>query len=205
MKYYLSVFFVVVGVIMASNWQGCMAAFSANYSLSASFPNGIHVPQFQSSLEKVIWGNTFLGIVVTGDVVEVQFVDPVVRGVKIVLDAYVGGYTGASLLQDFCADLPDANVNITEAMVKLGVIVTNCTADRTYTLMTATEMVVSGRYRGKFVLVNNGVGIATIGIGTGGSTPNNMTVAAGTATKFRYGVTNDITGSHAYLVLRTSK
>ena len=109
-----------------------------------------------------------------------------------------------SLLNRFCADLPDANVDITEAMVKLGVIVSTCTVDRTYTLMTATEIVDSKLYIGKFVFVNNGVGAATIAMGTGGSTPNNMVVAAGTAAQFMYTVTNDITGSHAYLVLRTS-
>lgn len=192
-------------MLLAMWLAGCLAVANYDYSLSADFPNGIVVVEFESHIEKGdLYNATLVGVTVTGDVVNIQFQNSLLPVQDTVLNFLVKSYSTISLLNRFCADLPDASINLTEEMVSLGVLVTNCTASRTYTLMTATDMVASRKYIGKFVLVNNGVASATIGMGTGGTTPNNMVVLASTAAQFVYTVTNDITGSHAYLVLRTS-
>ena len=193
-------------LICAFAWGTASAAPTTyTYGLSANFTNGILVPEFESEIVKAnIYNATLIGVTLTGDVVDIQFQNPLSNGKIRALNFLIGRHTATSLLNKFCEDLPDASITLTNAMVKLGVIVTTCTVARTYTLMTATEMVDAQAYTGKFFLVNNGSANATIAMGTGGSTPSDMIVVPGVPGQFMYTVTNDITGSHAYIVLRVS-
>ena len=173
------------------------------YSVSSDFPNGIDGQVLHKAIVKAdLSGVTITGVTIVGDVVDIIFQDVLTATQEYILDVHVAQHIATSLINQFCADLPDSNVSITEAMVQLGVIVTDCTADRTYTLMTATEMVTSGKNIGNFYFINNGSANATIGMGTGGSTPNDMVVVPGVPAHFMYTVTNKLIGSQAYIVLR---
>lgn len=179
------------------------AATTYTYSLSGDFPNGaINLPEFESEIEKGLYNISLIGVSLTGDVVDIVFADPISQGHQYVLGRYASNHLATSLLNRFCEDLPDSNLSLTNAMVKKGVLVSTCTAARTYTLMTATEMVDSRVYSGKFWLINDGSASATLGMAAGGTTNHNMVVLVGTTAQFLYTVTNDITGSHAYLVMR---
>ena len=205
MKYqvfHVSLLMLLVVIILGFASPGCLAVSTYTYSLSNNFTNGINVPEFESTIEKGLVNVTLIDVTVTGDVVDINFQDPISVGHQFVLGIYVTEHSVTSLLDRSCATLPDADDTITSAMIRLGLLVTSATSARTYTLMTATEMVDAGVSTGKFFLKNTGSASVTLGLGTGGTTTDDMVVVSGVPAQFICIVTNDITGSHAYVVLR---
>lgn len=195
---------VLMAILMGCTPPGCLAAASTyTYSLSADFTNGaINAPQLGSDVQRDFRNVSLIDVVVTGDVVDINFQWPLSDAHQRVLDRYVYSHNSATLLNQFCADLPDRDLQLTNAMVKLGVLVSTCTKAVSYSFLNATAMVDSRVSSGKFWLINDGTGEATLAMGTGGSTNHNMVVLPGTKAKFLYTVTNNIAGSHAYLVMR---
>ena len=201
-----SLFLFVILIVSIFTWCGVSAVPNIyTYSLSLNFTHGCNAPQFQSELEKAGFrNNTVLNVTIVNDDVNIEFQYPLdylqIRGLR----SLAAWHTTTALINDFCADLPDAPTTITLEMVKLGVLVTQCTVARDYTFLTATEIVETREYNGKFVFMNDGSAAATIVMGTGGSTNHNMVVSANAVGQFMYATTNDITGSHAYMLFRVS-
>ena len=173
-----------------------------DYSKTIDFPRGLEVGKLMDQIRAnpgIL--KTLMGTNMIDNVVSILFDANLMSSEMIALDAVILAHTPDTLLEQFCVELPDADSTITSAMVRVGLMIANSTVTRTYTMMTATQMLLDGESRGSFYFVNTGSATATVAVVAGMKSKGSLSVAAGGNGHFMYSLTNVRKGSEMYILV----
>ncbi len=193
---------LIITVMTYSSLPTTAATAKYDYIKNLDFPQGLEIGKFMAQIRaKPGITQSLMGVNMILNAVTVKF-DASLTGSEILaLDAVVSAHAPDTLLEQFCVTLPDADSTITSAMVQVGLLITNSAVTRTYTMMTATQMILDGESRGSFYFLNTGSATATVAIAAGMKSEGSLSVAAGGSGHFMYSLTNVRKGSEMYTLV----
>jgi len=205
MKYLFVVCLVILMTYSSLSAGTTAATVKYDYSKSLDFPQGLELGKFMAQISaKPGITQTLMGVNMILNAVTVKF-DASLTGSEILaLDAVVSAHTPDTPLEQFCVTLPDADSTITSAMVQVGLLIVNSAVTRTHTMVTASQMVSDGEYRGSFYFVNAGSATAIVAVANGMASQGSLSVDAGGNGRFMYSLTDYTQGSEMYMLIRVS-